>query len=864
MQIRHYPVTVSEEARPWATGENSGKAAASDDARSQETGPARTSEGKIMLLFSRRLAFACVCIVIFASMAYTLPNTSIRGTVTDPTGAAIPNAKVELFEGDSKIPVVTVKTDARGQYVLERTSAVGTRLRVSSAGFRTIEKSISIEADVHNVFLNVTLSLASFSEQITVISTGTPTPQSRLGAAVTTLSRPDYEGTRDIYQGLRFVPGLQAVQTGRAGGTTSLFIRGGDSDANKILIDGIPANDIGGNVEFANLSSATIGDVEVLRGPNSVLYGSDALAGVVSLTTSRGTTPLPLITYFIDGGNFGTYHQEGRFSGLHKRLDYFSDFSRFDTGNAVPDNTFHNSTFTGNYGLTLWQNSSLRTTVHHDQVASGQPGAIDLYLIPTEAKQTNEDSYFGATWEYQTTPNWYNLVRYGGIRLRSNYTQFAASGIPQYIGGSLVDYLGAPVVLHGANGYTVSGQAVYQYPQTYPNSYPTSTDKDFVYAQSDYRFNPHLLGLVAFRYEDERGYAAAPTSSIERDNYSYTLQLQGDVRNRLFFTLGGGLEDNDLFGFTGTPRISLAWQAARGNSNGLFNGTKLRASFGQGIKEPSVGDQTTSLYALLQSLPGGNSLISRYHIATIGPVRSRSYDGGVDQMLDKGRGRLSLTLFHNEFTDGIEYIPQQGLIDLGVPSAVAAAAVLGATLNSQAYVAQGVEAEVEYQITNNVFARGGYTYLDARIQRSFTSDALGPSFNPNFPTVPIGIFSPLIGARPFARAAHTGYFEVSYRHKRLFTSLRGTLVGRRDDSDFLEFDANGGTTMLLPNRNLDGAYQRIDLTASYQMNRHVAAEGNFSNLLREHYSEAFGYPSLPFLFRLGLKFSLGGELWPRR
>jgi len=227
-----------------------------------------------------------------------------------------------------------------------------------------------------------------------------------------------------------------------------------------------------------------------------------------------------------------------------------------------------------------------------------------------------------------------------------------------------------------------------------------------------------------------------------------------------------------------------------------------------------------------------------------------------------GRGRVSLTLFHNEFSDGIEYIPQQGLIDLGVPSAVAAAAVFGATLNSQAYLAQGIEAEVEYRITNNIFARGGYTYLDARIQRSFTSDALGPSFNPDFPTVPIGVFSPLIGARPFDRAPHTGYFELSYRRNRLFTDVRGTLVGRRDDSDFLEFDASGGTTMLLPNRNLDGAYQRIDLRASYQMNRYAAAEANFSNLLCEHYGEAFGYPSLPFLFRLGLKFSLGGESWP--
>jgi iron complex outermembrane receptor protein/vitamin B12 transporter len=66
---------------------------------------------------------------------------------------------------------------------------------------------------------------------------------------------------------------------------------------------------------------------------------------------------------------------------------------------------------------------------------------------------------------------------------------------------------------------------------------------------------------------------------------------------------------------------------------------------------------------------------------------------------------------------------------------------------------------------------------------------------------------------------------------------------------------------LLPNRNLAGAYQRVDLTANYQLSRYVAVEGNFQNLLSERYNEAFGYPALPFMFRLGLKFSLGGESW---
>jgi iron complex outermembrane receptor protein/vitamin B12 transporter len=322
----------------------------------------------------------------------------------------------------------------------------------------------------------------------------------------------------------------------------------------------------------------------------------------------------------------------------------------------------------------------------------------------------------------------------------------------------------------------------------------------------------------------------------------------------LFYTLGGGLEDDGLFGFAGTPRASLAWAVA--------GGTKLRASFGKGIKEPAVFDQLESLNALLLE-NGYGSLVSQDHIAPIGPENSRTFDGGIDQFILNGRGRMSLSLFHNEFTNGIEYVSPFGLTLLGLPSAIVmdvGSNSYGATVNSKAYRAQGIEAEFESQLTRDWFARGAYTYTGAQIQRSFTGDAIGASSNPNFPNIPIGAFSPLIGARPFRIAPHTGYFQMGYRHAKLFAAFSGTLVSRRDDSDFL-YDANYGPTLLLPNRNLDAAYQRLDLNTTYQATRMVSLEGNFQNLLCEHYSEAFGYPSLPFTFRMGVKFTFWGESW---
>jgi len=228
-----------------------------------------------------------------------------------------------------------------------------------------------------------------------------------------------------------------------------------------------------------------------------------------------------------------------------------------------------------------------------------------------------------------------------------------------------------------------------------------------------------------------------------------------------------------------------------------------------------------------------------------------------------GRARLGLTYFHNEFTNGIEFVPQSGLADLGVPSNLLPKFEFGAYVNSEAFRSMGLEFEAEYRINSRLFARGGYTYTDAMVQHSFSSDQEGggvtnPAFN--FGNIPIGAFSPLVGARPFRVAPHSGYFGLNYTYAKFYSSLIGTLVSRRDDSDFLS-DPDFGPTMLLPNRNLDGSYERLDLSGSYQVTSRLSAYAYIQNLLSEHYVQAFGFPALPFTFRAGIKVTFGGESW---
>jgi vitamin B12 transporter len=810
--------------------------------------------------------FWTICLLV-ASLSVSVPafaaaveEGSLRGTVKDPLGAVVAGAAVELLNGAAVVKTTT--TDGAGNYAFDVSASARYRVRAVAPTFQsTTSESIYITKSA-KAELDITLATQTLTQQVSVTATATPTPIAQIGASVTVLTADDYRQYTEVQDPLRQIPGLQMTQTGQLGGTSALSIRGGSTDANKVLIDGVPVNDIGGAVEFANFSTVGIQQIEVLREPNSALYGSDALAGVISMTTTRGTTKLPLFTYAGDGGNFSTYHNEATASGVARQFDYYGAFGRLDSRNNLPNDSFHNATYTGNFGWQPNPANDLRFTVRHLSVSGGQPNGILLYGIPDDAAQKAQNTYYSGVWNNQATTKWHNEVRYGGLRLRSQFDDFAPTGIPDDFG----NFLGAPVTINGGNGYSVTGQAIFQFAGDYPNQFAAITNRDFVYAQTDYRINPHVVALGGFKYEAERGstqFTGAPASNISRGNYSYTLQIAGDIRNRFYYNVGSGIENNGLFGVAVTPRASIAYYLSRPSAASWLSGTKLHASFGKGIKEPNLSQQASSLFDILSSVPDGSQLIAQFHVGQIGPENSRTYDGGVDQELWNGRARLGLTYFHNEFTNGIEFVPQSGLAELGVPAANLPAVEFGAYINSQAFRSQGLEFEAEYKINNHLFARGGYTYTDAVVQRSFSSDqGVGESFNPafNFGNIPIGAFSPLVGARPFRVAPHSGYFGLNYSHSKFYGALTGTLVGRRDDSDFLS-DADFGPTMLLPNRNLDGAYQRLDLSGGYQVTSRLTAYANIQNLLSEHYAQSFGFPSLPLAFRSGIKINFGGESW---
>jgi vitamin B12 transporter len=623
-----------------------------------------------------------------------------------------------------------------------------------------------------------------------------------------------------------------------------------------------------------------VGEFEVYRGPNSVLYGSDASAGVISLSTPRGSTAFPSFFYEGDAGSHTSFRNQAQLGGTYKRLDYYGGFDAFQSDNAIKMNEYHDDTASGNLGYAISSATQLRVTARNSDAAVGTPGAFNFYGIADAGKRSNQDTYLGAAAEHWTIGNWHNLVRYGMTRKRQEDINFYAAGIPLTTtsgGARVTNYYGYTTVIRGANGYSVTGQAVLNFPGTYPNTVEQVNNRDQVYFQSDYPFTQSIVGLFAFRYTDERGakksVAYGIDQNVERANYDYTALLHGSYRNRLFYSLGGGVEKNQLFGTVGTPRIGLAYYPVRPGP-GLFHGTKIRFNFANGYQEPSLDEQLAGLYDFLLTQQGGRETIQQFHISSIGVEQSRTYEGGVAQSFINERGILRVSYFHNQYGRQIESVPATEVPALlpqlspsdrqALESLISNAGALD--VNSQAFRAVGMESEVEYSVFKNLLLRGGYTYLDAVVERSFTSDALKPAYNtglpggpePPFSTLPIGAFSPLPGARPFNRPPHTGYAAVSYDGRQYWVGFAAAFASRSDDSTFLAGrDFAGGNSLLLPNRNLDSSYAKLDLGGSYQFLSWLAAYAQLDNLTGNKTIGPIGYPSFPFTFRLGLRLALG-------
>jgi vitamin B12 transporter len=797
----------------------------------------------------------------------------VRGRVTDPLGKPIPGARVELIQG-GKV-AATVRADGDGAFEVRSAESGRFSLLGSSPGFLPGVGLDFYGGELDEIKKDVVLATNTVRQEITVTATGLPTPLPQLTAPMSVLPGEAFSTRIGVVDEMRQTPGAFVVQTGQTGSVASLFLRGGNSTANLVLIDGMPAGDIGGTFDFGTVSSTAISKMEIYRGPNSAMYGTDAGASVVTIDTPRGTTSRPVLTYSGDAGNLHTWRNEGTIGGTAARFDYFGAYSRFDTSNALPDDRYHSSTSAANVGFNIDANNSLRFTIRNADSATGTPDAHDFYGISSVGKQADQDLYAGFTFENRYKDNWHSLVRYAIARKREQAQTFGNVGMEVPIscgpGCSYSEYFGNPVTIRGANGYTASGQAAF-----FNSNEDSDSNRDQLYFQTDYTFSPHVLALFGFRYDNERGSFNDNDydehEAIQRTNFEYNLQFQGEFWDRLFYSAGGAVEKNHLYGIAGTPRLGLAYVPVR-PSSGWFHGTRLRANAATGVQEPSLALEYAGLYKQLQE-NGDTADIEKYNIGPQSAERSRTYDLGIDQNIRGEKLVLKAGYFHNVFDRQLEGVSSEAIAEyfnIGVPCSPPSTgicplpSIYEAYVNSLAYRVQGAELEINWQPKPRLLVRGGYTFMAERVLQSFASDAVAanqgmPTENPNLPGIAIGAESPLIGARPFRRAPNTGYFDVQYTRKKWNVALKGALASRSDDSTFLDYeDINGGNTLLLPNRDLDFGYAKLDLAGTYVLPHGITVFTQLENLLNNQHIGPIGYPGLPFTFRSGLKLRLGGD-----
>jgi len=800
-----------------------------------------------------RLVFGSSCVlawVLVISAPALAQQATLMGAVSDPLGGRVTSASVTL-ERDGRSAGQTM-TDAAGEFTFQNVSEGRYQVRAEAPGFETQTTDPIFVAGSGRTSIDVVMSVGPLQQAVVVTAAATELPASRTGAPITVIDSQILAALNkpDVLEALRIVPGAQIVQTGQRGGTTSMFVRGGNSNFNKVLIDGIAANDIGGAFDFAQTATAGVERIEVLRQSNSVMYGSDALSGVVNIMTRRGRTRMPQVDLSADGGNFKTRRGSAAVGGAVTRFDYFSEYAYFNTDNSTPNNAYRNGTYAGRFGVAVGRGTDVSGTIRRVDTRYGSPNGFDLFGIADDSVSKNAITYASITAESQHTDRWQSTIRFGNTDFRSRFINPAPTGERFDPFGFGANYLGRQVTLAGANGYSVTGRAILDFGGTYPSIFQSRTRRRALFADTTYHVGRGFDLSGGARIEREDGFSnpdADPAAT--RNNGGVFAEARGTMMMRTYVTAGIGFEHNEAFDNAVTPRVSVATYLRNPTSASAVGDTKISFNVGRGIKAPSVFQQQNALATLVAGTPAAANVLP------LGPERSTSVDIGIEQGFWYGRARVRTAYFHNQYDDLIEFLNKTQLPQAGVPAAVAAATQFGAYLNSSSFRAQGVETSFDAAIGQYVRVNASYTYLDAVVTKAFSASA---ATNPSFPGVPIGAFSPLVGQRPFRRPPQSGSVMINVVRGPGQVTFSGYFSGKRDESTFLS-DAFFGNSLLLPNRDLDPAYQKLDLSASYRLHPRLSVYTSIENILDKHYDATFGFPSLPRAARVGARLTLGGD-----
>jgi outer membrane cobalamin receptor len=730
----------------------------------------------------RPLRVSSLLVLLSIGLSAPALAADITGQVVDASGRALPRAYVQVIV-DLRGPGVF--TDESGRFALNVDALLHCSLEVSLTGFETTTVPCGRETQI-------TLPVAPVHENVIVSATRTDVPTSQAGASATVFTASDLERLQKplLADLLASTPGAMLIRNGGPGTVTSLFVRGGESNYNKVLLDGVPLNEPGGTFYLNNLTTENLDRVEIVRGAYSSLFGSDAMASVIQLVTKRPDrgSSQPHVSGQIDGGTYGTLHTTGSVSGAAGPLDYSVGGARFDSDNRVPNSALTNNTFSANLGVALNDTASLRFIGRAEREHVGTPGQTAFGRPDLDAFFERNDGVASVRFDQRANPTFRQRASYS---LASSYQQSTdLTTDPPFT----AMYQGRVAVFQSSDFLNDSANRLHRHHADYQAD---------VHLASDAKAGDQLLTIVA-DWDGERVTAINRRTNVEtpnsRDNYGVAVQEQMLWR-RVFVTAGGRVEKNESFGTAFVPRGTIVYVAHQPSS--ALGETLIKASAGTGVKEPT----------LLQSFS-----VSPFFLGNpvLKPERSRSAEVGIEQRFAADRAKVELTYFNNRFSDVIQLITTN-------PATFEAK-----YFNTGVTRGRGIELTAEAAPVRFLRARAGYTMLNGKVVESAVPGDT--------------VFG--LGHELFRRPRHSGTVGATVTWQRITGDVSGTFVGKFVDSDFGLFS---------PSFSENPGHSLWDTRVSVAVTRQLTALLTIENLTNRDYSEPFGYQPLLRTVRVGAR-----------
>jgi vitamin B12 transporter len=502
-------------------------------------------------------------------------------------------------------------------------------------------------------------------DELVVTATGRPTRPDAVVSSITVISGDELRarGLHFVHDAMREVPGATVVQVGSYGGVSSLFLRGGESDYVKVLVDGVPVNQSGGGYNWANLTTDNVDRIEILRGPASVIYGSDAVTGVVQVFTRRGQGATA-IEGGAEAGTFGTLAGHAGLLGGTERFSYSADASRLMTDGTYP--------FNNDYGNTVLSAAVRALPDSRSDLSLSLRYADNRYHFPTDFSGMLADS------NQSNAEEGLSLALDVGRRLGGRY-ELRLTG-----GGSRSDGEFDDRSDHAGD--------------TLGFAFASHRDSRNQRGHMDARLTAFLSSRLTVtagtqvERETERqsgettsnfgGITNTPDTPFDRGRTTFGYYAQGvlELPSGVALNANARVDDNSGFGTFFTYRAGVAFR--------LPSGLRLRASLGRAFKAPTFCEQ----FCNAPFVVGDSSLR---------PERSTSWEVGVEQTIMADRLSVWATYFDQRFRDMILY---DGSAPPGEPT----------YLNGAAAQARGVEAGVTASLGQAVKANASYTYLSTK------------------------------------------------------------------------------------------------------------------------------------------------------